>query len=447
MNRAWTAALVVLALANTATVCRAAEFAPLPEPWFPAVSGATVSSPPPTDDGEDLRALKALIAARKPADLARSRWWLTGGPGYRWNELALEALFDELVTMPMAARHLALINAAIDDAVAAAGREKRRFMRPRPTQRDGSIQATAPVPASSGYPSDYAAAAAAAAGVLAELLPRRAQTLAAQAEEAMRAPLLAGLEFTSDMAAGREIGRAVAARAVARAKADGADAKWSGVVPSGPGLWQGANPAAPAAAGWRPWLLARPDEFRPAPPPAVDSPLARADLAEVKAYARTPRSTHLALYWEAFGGARGYVFWNDRLRQQLLERAGEFEPATATRAMAALNIALADAGVACWDAKYAYWYPRPSQLDAELKTVFPNPSHPSYPSAHSCYSLAAATVLAAVFPEERERLAAQAKEAGEARIWAGIHYRFDLDAGAEIGRRVAERVLARAFSR
>ena len=101
---------------------------------------------------------------------------------------------------------------------------------------------------------------------------------------------------------------------------------------------------------------------------------------------------------------------------------------------------------ACWDAKYAYWYIRPPQLDAELKSLFPPPNHPSYPAAHGCYSTAAATVLAGVFPQDRERLLALGKEAAEARIWAGIHYRFDIDAGQEIGRKVGEKALERAFS-
>ena len=56
-----------------------------------------------------------------------------------------------------------------------------------------------------------------------------------------------------------------------------------------------------------------------------------------------------------------------------------------------------------------------------------------------------AVVLAHLFPRDRERLLALAKEAGESRIWAGIHYRFDIDAGETLGRQVGEKVLARAF--
>lgn len=113
--------------------------------------------------------------------------------------------------------------------------------------------------------------------------------------------------------------------------------------------------------------------------------------------------------------------------------------------LTAVNVALLDAGIACWDAKFTFWYPRPTMVDAELKSVFPPPNHPSYPAAHGCFSTAAAVVLAGVFPQDKERLLAIGKEAAEARLWAGIHYRFDIDAGQEIGRKVAEKTLARSF--
>ena len=120
-------------------------------------------------------------------------------------------------------------------------------------------------------------------------------------------------------------------------------------------------------------------------------------------------------------------------------------PAIAGRVLAALNIAIADAGVACWEAKYTYWYIRPPQLDAELKTVFAAPNHPSYPAAHGCFSTAGATVLAGTFQQDREKMLTIGREAAEARTWAGIHYRFDIDAGQEMGRKVGERALDRAF--
>jgi hypothetical protein len=137
--------------------------------------------------------------------------------------------------------------------------------------------------------------------------------------------------------------------------------------------------------------------------------------------------------------------WNDIARTKLMEHGETFNAPAASRALAALNIAFADAAIACWDAKYTYWYVRPAQNDADLKSLFPAPNHPSYPAAHGCLSTAAATALAGIFPRDRDRLLAHAKEAAEARVWAGIHYRFDIDAGQDIGRKVAEKTLQRAF--
>jgi membrane-associated phospholipid phosphatase len=194
-------------------------------------------------------------------------------------------------------------------------------------------------------------------------------------------------------------------------------------------------------------VLARADEFRPSPPPAFDSEATKAALNELKAFARSPKSNHRAVYWEVYGGARAHALWNEIARMKVLEYQDTLSPPTVARVFAALNVAFLDAAIACWDAKYAYWYIRPSQLDQDLKPVFPPPNHPSYPAAHGCLSTAAATVLAGFFPSDRDKLLAYGKEAAEARIWAGIHYRFDVDAGVEIGRKVAERTLDRALVR
>jgi PAP2 superfamily len=83
--------------------------------------------------------------------------------------------------------------------------------------------------------------------------------------------------------------------------------------------------------------------------------------------------------------------------------------------------------------------------DVELKSLFAAPNHPSYPAAHGCLSTAAATVLARLFPLDRDRLPSLGKEAAEARVWAGIHYRFDIEAGQEIGRKVAEKTARASF--
>jgi len=406
-------------------------------------SGVALDRPTKTPSA-DLAEVRRAVKARTPAEAERARWWNVGGPAYRWNEIAVDTLLEEFVTLPLAARHLALVHAAVDDAVAAAAANARR--RPAPRTLDASLVTAYATPKAGGYPSMHAAAASSAAEVLGYLFPQRRGEFAAKADEAMLSRVLAGVEFPSDVQAGREIGRQVAARAIAWGRADGSDVKWTGKVPEEPGKWRGTNPIAPAAANWKPWVLTRGDEFRPPAPPSYESSQGQADLAEIRTYARTPRSNHRATYWEVFGGARAYALWNEIARAKLLEYGEVFDATRSARVFALLNIAFDDAAIACWDAKYAYWQMRPSHFDAELKALFPPPNHPSYPAAHGCLSTAAATVLAAVFPRDREALLAKAKEAAEARVWAGIHTRFDIVDGQELGRKVAEKVLARGWT-
>ena len=80
--------------------------------------------------------------------------------------------------------------------------------------------------------------------------------------------------------------------------------------------------------------------------------------------------------------------------------------------------------------------------DSLPTTVVPVPSHPSYPSAHSCMSSASGIMLASLFPLDAPAMRDFVREVGEARLAAGIHYRYDVAAGEEIGRQVAARTLA-----
>jgi hypothetical protein len=213
-------------------------------------------------------------------------------------------------------------------------------------------------------------------------------------------------------------------------------------VPTTPGHWTGSSPALPQAANWVPWLLSSPAEFRPPSPPLAGSPERAEEMAQLRAFERTPLTNARSLFWEAAGGGlRSHEYWNNQAGRLLLEYGRGADAAQAARSFALLNVAMHDSGVACWDAKYAYWTIRPAQLDRDFRTVFPTPGHPSYPSAHGCFSMSAAAVLAHLFPRDADALLALAQEAGESRIWAGIHYRSDVVAGERLGQRVAGRVI------
>jgi hypothetical protein len=161
------------------------------------------------------------------------------------------------------------------------------------------------------------------------------------------------------------------------------------------------------------------------------------DHAEVRAFTAAPteETTRVAKFYDMTTGTLAGGFWNEQAAA-LIERGGAGSARDAAKIFATVNMAMMDGVVACHDSKYAYWVPRPSQADPALKTVIGVPNHPSYPSNHSCLSTAAGIVLGHFFPAERARMKKVSTEAGLSRIYAGLHYRFDVDAGNAIGQAI-----------
>jgi membrane-associated phospholipid phosphatase len=443
-------AVLVLAGAADAQSPRAAErVEPDAGAWRTWVlsSGSQFRLPPPPDAAAtraEVERLRGMAAARDVEARERIARWESAAPSYRWNQIALDEALRAGLNANIASRRLALLHTALADAMVAAWDSKYAHDRPRPSAVDPSLQTAIAPPPSPSYPDEHAVAGAVAAAVLGEMFPQRAAEFARLAEEAGRMRLLAGVAFPSDVTAGAELGRQVAAVALEWGRRDRSDQHWTGGVPAGPGLWNGTNPIMPQAAAWVPWLLASPDEFRP-PPPVHDSPERAAEMAQVRGYRRTPLSNARALFWEAaVGGLRNHEYWNLHAGRLLLEYGQAANPPRAARAYALLNVAFCDAGVACWDAKYAYWTIQPFQLDREFRTVFPTPNHPSYPAAHACFSMASSLVLGHLFPRDAAALTALGRESGESRVWAGIHYPGDVAAGQQLAQRVAGRAIERA---
>ena len=146
---------------------------------------------------------------------------------------------------------------------------------------------------------------------------------------------------------------------------------------------------------------------------------------------RTPEQVAIVQKWVPFSG----VVFNgiatdliDRYRRSELEAAA---------ILAYSNAAAFDAIVACVDTKFTYWFIRPSQADPSITLATGLPNHPSYPSAHSCETGAWPGILTIALPRERASLDATAQEASLSRVYGGLHYRFDGEAGLAIGRRAA----------
>jgi membrane-associated phospholipid phosphatase len=413
--------------------------------WVIASGRDFRAPPPPNAAAAEMAELKELAGQRDAKARDLIAYWDVGPPSYRWQQIALDEALRNNLPWQWAIRDFALMHVAVYDAMVAAWDSKYAYNRKRPSDADTTLVTALANPASPSYPAEHAVAAGAAAAVLSYLFPDRATYFAAKAEEAGRSRLLAGVQYPSDVSAGLELGHKVAVLVIERGKADGSDVKWTGSVPAGPGKWNGTNPILPQMAAWKTWVLTTPSEFRSPPPPAYDSPEKAAELGEIKNFPRTPKTNSAAYFWEyAVGGLRGHQYWAEQIGRLVLENRLDNDPPRAARAYALHDITVIDSGIACWDGKYTYWAIRPVQLDPEVKPLFPTPNHPSYPAAHGCFSMAQAGILGYLFPHDAAALALLAEEAAESRVWAGIHYRSDIVAGAALGRAVVEKVIARA---
>jgi membrane-associated phospholipid phosphatase len=290
------------------------------------------------------------------------------------------------------------------------------------------------------------AVAGASATVLTYLFPGSAQSF----ESLVTAQANAGPGqphpwFTRGAAIGREVGAGI----VARARSDHFGLPLNPAPPVGAQYWTSNAPTALVAGGdmpgVTPWFLTSASQFRPAPPPAFGSPDFLSALAEIRTISdtRSAAQTQIAAYWALNAGTvTAAGFWL-RVATEDINARGLSER-EATHVYALTSATMFDAGIGCWDAKLFYWLVRPWKADLLITTTTAvgKPNHPSYPSGHSCVSASGAEVLSTFFPEDRDRLSAMVTEAGLSRMYGGIHFRFDIDAGQALGRDVAQFAIA-----
>ena len=203
-------------------------------------------------------------------------------------------------------------------------------------------------------------------------------------------------------------------------------------------LTGGPSPAQiePGAGSWKTWVIPSGKAYRLPPPP--DAKATEAEMKNLLDAQRQRDSSAIRLirYWNA--GAPAYRW------QTIAEQLYRSFPPAWVRAKALMNVAIYDATVAAWDAKYAHRRSRPSVQNKALTPYLPNPDSPSYPCEHSVTAGAAATILAYLFPAKADSIQQIAEGVGQSRVWAGVVYPSDVKAGFDLGRRVAERVIERA---
>lgn len=363
-----------------------------------------------------------------------------------------------------AARAYSYVSAAQYDALKSAWYWKFQYNRLSPAKNDKSITAIVPVTDLPSYPSEDAVLSGVTVEMLKSLFPAAVEEVTLKAAEQRNAAIWSGKATASDVAAGLALGKSVAAVFLARAAGDGMRTAggsapvWKALADSatvrGEIAWVSQDiparpPMLPLFGQVRGWNLT-PANFvaeRPPPPPSTSSQQMKDEAAEVKRAVEHLTSAQLAIAQKWNDGAGTYSppgHWNDVALEYV--RDASMSEVRAARVFALLNMAMHDAAVGCWEAKFHYFNPRPSQMDPSIKTQIGLPNFPSYTSGHSTFSAAAAAILSYVFPSGATSFAAMRDEAGISRLYGGIHYRSDIEAGKAHGATIAGYTLTFARS-
>jgi membrane-associated phospholipid phosphatase len=214
-----------------------------------------------------------------------------------------------------------------------------------------------------------------------------------------------------------------------------ADAALSDSLPGGPVM-----PLAirPEAGSWKPAVITRVDDFLPAAPPAAGSAAAKAEMDELVNWQKRRGSDDIKAisHWNDVPTP---MRWSEEVRAEII--TASMVPPRGARALALVHAAMYDATVVTWKAKAKYRRALPAQVNPFLKPLGGEPGIPSYPSEHAAISMAAATVMAELFPDNKEAILKKARLVGETRIAAGANFRSDIQAGLEIGEKVGQAVL------
>jgi hypothetical protein len=382
-----------------------------------------------------------------------------------WNEIATDAIAVTGANAPASSGVLiAMVQLAVYDAVVAI--------------RGGFRPYAAAIWAPHGT-SVAAAAAQSAHDVLVNLLPAQKAAL-----DAKLTTTLAGIQNGPAKAQGIWVGQHAATAILANRSSDGRFAPVPYAFdPPGPGVYQPTPPAfstsplVPWVALVRPFTMTSPSQFRPAPPPPLDSHRWARGYRLTQVYGdidspvRTPEQSEVAIFWTD-NTPRA---WNRNIRAQAARL--NLDAMATTRLLAVTNTAMADAWIACWDGKYHYNFWRPvtaiqqGDTDGRSDTIgdpswLPfrtTPNHPEYPGAHACVSTAASQALKRFFRRDETvfpmvaivdgvtythtftRYTDAGAEARLARIVGGMHYEFSNEAGARIGRQVVRHMFDEGF--
>lgn len=463
--------------------------------WKPVVLAAAnefpMSAPTATNIGvynRELTEIKGFQATLTAEQRASIEYWSAGGV-LRWNEIMRELVAKRnlapasspdgtyptpsvanpfgypqfpFANPPYAARAYAYVSVAQYDALVAAYYYKRLYNRAAPHTVDANIKPLVPATNLPSYPSEDAVIAAVSVEMLKLLFPADIAYIQQKADEHMLSRIMAGMNTRSDIEAGIQLARQVAAKVIARAagdnmsKAIGTPAQWADLetqtASTGETPWVSLDipkrpPMLPFFGRVKPFLFdsLTTIAIRPGPPPSTKSTKLFTELEEVKRYTKNATRKEIAIVHDWADGVGTYTppgHWNAIAADDFVKQ--RFSEVRWARNFALLNMAEMDAAITCWDTKYYYYNPRPTQMDPSLKTNTGIPNFPAYISGHSTFSGAAATILGHIIPSKAEMYKSMAKEASESRIYGSIHYRSDCEIGLIQGAKVGGFAILRA---
>lgn len=379
-----------------------------------------------------------------------------------WNVHAETAIWDTAGQNPwVQSRSFAMVQAAVYDAVNAInGTPYQPFL---------------VAPRIRGATSTDAAVATAAHRVLIELFPQQQARLRAQYDE-----YLAAVRDGQPKQRGIAVGAEAAAAMIAARRDDGAFGSQTWPVGTAPGQWRPTPPLFIGVDAWvghmEPFAISSPSAFRTSGPPALTGPAYARDLNEVKLIGSASSSARTADQTEAA------IWWHDRrlgqweINRQLVERQ-RLNDLESARLLAMVNVAVADANIACFNEKAAWGFWRPitavqhadidgnpaTEADPAWTPLLATSPNPEYASGHGCATGAAMSTLAFFFGRNDIPFSAFSVASGtrrhftsfsaavaeviEARIWGGIHFRTSDLQGVRIGAQVTAHVVTHQFRR
>jgi len=371
-----------------------------------------------------------------------------------WNTRAEAIAAEKRLLPPPNARGMAMLHVAMFEAVNAIDRRYAPYKLKLTADRNASKDA---------------AAAAAAHDVLVALHPDQAAII-----DSALAASLAKIADGEAKTRGIDIGRRAATEIVALRASDGSNAPESYRPFTSPGVYvPTVIPVSSTYGKAAPWVMASGSQFRPAPPPALDSAKWTNDLNEIREIGglhstkRTPEQTAIGRFWFVTGPQS----WNPIVRQ--LAAMKKLDIVDSARLFALIAIATDDTFIAVFDAKYHFNFWRPitavrnadltgnkaTPRDASWLPLGDTPMHPEYPCAHCITSAAVGNILQSAFGNDIPqvsmtsptapgvtrtwtRITDYTEEVAAARTYAGFHYRFSNAAGQEMGRHIAQLALS-----